>query len=372
MRPMGNILSSNSIGTLKKERADSDTTSEQSSNSHDPCADKVCISRKLQSEKALWGTKDFFETELLKSLNLTKISAPLFLSSGTGLSDCSVIKPNVVRFEMANGQMAEIPRALSRWKRVALNSYGITPGNGGICVYMNGIRPTAGNCDDTHSHFVDQWDWEVPLLPEERTLETLKSVVQKIYLTLTKTANFIQKEYGIFTPMPEEITFVHTTQLEQEYPDLTPEERETQACLKYGAVFLIGIGAKLADGNPHGSRTADLDDWSTETELGPGLNGDILVLWRGQALELSSMSIRVDAKAMAYQLKERNLEKERMALPFTMQVLREEIPNTIGGGIGISRVAMFLLQKRHIAEVQASVWPPEMVVKMNAEGIDYL
>mmetsp|Transcript_14386 Transcript_14386/g.24068 ORF Transcript_14386/g.24068 Transcript_14386/m.24068 type:complete len:370 (+) Transcript_14386:247-1356(+) len=355
-----------------KERANSDTTSEQSGKSNDLPQDQLNISRRLQTEMALWGAKNFFEAELLRALNLTKVSAPLFVRGGTGLSDCSVLKPNVVSFEMADGSFAEIPRALSRWKRVALNSYGITPGNGGICIYMNGIRPTAGNMDDTHSHFVDQWDWEVPLLPEERTLETLKTAVRRIYRTLTKTAKFIQKQYGIFTPMPSQITFIHSSQLQQEYPDLTPEERETQACLKYGAVFVIGIGATLADGLPHGARNADLDDWSTQTELGPGLNGDILVLWRGQALELSSMSIRVDAKAMAHQLKERNLEKERMALPFTMQVLRNEVPLTIGGGIGISRVAMFLLQKRHIAEVQSSVWPPEMVAKMEAEGIEYL
>lgn len=383
---MGNFLSSQknittADGIPLKSRSDSraaisDTTSEQSAQHAglEPIPAPSASTRahnKLQTEKALWGLKHVFETELLKELNLTKVSAPLIVRRGTGLND-TTSKLQPVNFVMADGGVGEIPRALSRWKRQQLKVFGLEAGDEGILVYMNGIRPDERDLDDTHSHYVDQWDWELPIHPEQRNLDTLKSNVRKIYSTLKNTAKYVGEEFGVFTPMPEEITFIHSSQLQREYPHLSGDDRETQACLKYGAVFIIGIGAPLADGRAHGSRSSDLDDWSSMTELGQGLNGDFLVLWGGKALELSSMSIRVDAEAMTRQLRARGVEAERKALPFVQQVLNNDLPQTIGGGIGISRVAMFLLQKRHIAEVQSSCWPAEMVEAMEADGIEIL
>mmetsp|Transcript_32908 Transcript_32908/g.73717 ORF Transcript_32908/g.73717 Transcript_32908/m.73717 type:complete len:369 (+) Transcript_32908:233-1339(+) len=368
---MGNTLSSNEP---RKERSVSETTSERSSQadlSSKPQVPRSLGQNKLQTEKAIWGLKDFFEKELLRELNLTKISAPLILRNGRGLNDTGRgYEP--VSFAMADGGIGELPRALSRWKRYTLKNFDLKAGDGGICVYMNGIRPDETELDETHSHYVDQWDWELPITHEDRTIETLKTKVVQIYSVLKKTAKFVNEQYGIYTPMPEAITFVHSSQLQKEYPELSYEERENQACLKYGAVFVIGIGAPLADGKTHGQRGSVLDDWSTMTPLGQGLNGDILVLWGGRALELTSMSIRVDAKSIAYQMDYKGHTEERQDLEYVQAVLKDELPQTVGGGIGISRVCMYLLQRRHIAEVQSSPWPVEMMEAFKSQGIEAL
>jgi len=329
------------------------------------------LNNKLQTEEALWRLKDCFQENLSFELNLQRVSAPLILLGGTGQNDTNE-KIQPVSFSLKTGETGEIPRALSRWKRLALSNFNI-PVNHGLYVYMNGIRPDEANLDATHSLYVDQWDFEIHITEEQRNTNTLKTVVRKIYKALLNSAEFIERTYAVSANLPEDVTFIHSSKLQQQFPHLSAEEREDEICKKHKAVFIIGIGSPLADGKPHGQRSTDLDDWSSQTPDGPGLNGDLIV-WHSPlncALELCSMSIRVNSEAMLRQIKSRNHE-ERLKLPFVQSVLSNQLPQTIGGGIGISRVCMFLLQKRHIAEVQSSVWPTDMINEMEKLGIQYL
>ncbi len=258
--------------------------------------------------------------------------------------------------------VAEVPQSLAKWKRLMLADYGIPKGYG-LYTDMNAIRPDEIP-DTIHSYYVDQWDWEMAIAPENRTLDFLFKTVRKIYSTLTATEFMVYEAYPEIEPLlPEEITFLHAEDLLRLYPGLEPAERENRAAKEFGAVFIIGIGHDLSDGKPHDGRAPDYDDWSTLNSAGyAGMNGDIIV-WNpvlGRAFELSSMGIRVDRAAMLKQLGIRGCE-ERSKLLFHQRLLNGELPESIGGGIGQSRLCMFFLRKAHIGEVQASMWPDAII-----------
>jgi aspartate--ammonia ligase len=317
----------------------------------------------IETEKAIKLIKDFFQTNLAEALNLRRVTAPLFVKAGTGINDDlnGVEKP--VSFDIKNMEntRAEIVQSLAKWKRMTLALLQISPGQG-IYTDMNAIRPDE-SLDNLHSLYVDQWDWERVMSRNERNLGFLRQVVQNIYQVIRKTEFYIHAHYTEIKPiLPEEIKFIHAQELENTYPDLSPQEREDAVCRAHGAVFIIGIGAPLQSGRPHEGRAPDYDDWITPTELGPGLNGDIIV-WHPDletAFELSSMGIRVDAESMEKQL-ELTGNTERRRLLFHRKLLSHELPLSIGGGIGQSRLCMFYLRKVHIGEVQASIWPDEMI-----------
>ncbi len=312
------------------------------------------------TEIAIKLVKDFFEDELAKALNLTRVSAPIMVTPESGLNDNLNGVERPVGFDvLETGCQVEIVHSLAKWKRQALKTYGFAPGEG-LYTDMNAIRRDEVT-DNIHSIFVDQWDWERIMRPEERNVEFLKDIVRKIYLTLRKTEGYVCAHYPHIKPeLPDEITFLTTQELEDRYPELTSEEREYRAARKYGAVFLMQIGGTLKSGKIHDGRAPDYDDWS--------LNGDILLYdpLLDMALEVSSMGIRVDPEALRRQLKERGCE-ERAELPFQKALLNGELPQTIGGGIGQSRMCVYFLRKAHVGEVQASIWPEE-TVKACAEG----
>ncbi|MBI5218852.1 MAG: aspartate--ammonia ligase [Bacteroidia bacterium] len=317
-----------------------------------------------QTEKAIKLIKDFFQLNLSDELNLDRVTAPLFVLKGTGINDDlnGIEKPVSFSIKDMKGREAEIVQSLAKWKRMMLADYNIEHGNG-IYTDMNAIRPDE-ILDNLHSLYVDQWDWERVISEEERTLDFLKLIVRKIYSVIYKTELFIFDNYPLIKPvLPEEIIFIHSEKLYELYPDIPPAERENKAAEKYGAVFIIGIGNNLPDGKPHDGRAPDYDDWTTETKSGyKGLNGDIVV-WNpvlGNAFELSSMGIRVDKIALLKQL-EITGAMERTKLMFHKRLLNGELPLSIGGGIGQSRLCMFYLRKAHIGEVQASVWSNEIV-----------
>ncbi|MBQ9941945.1 MAG: aspartate--ammonia ligase [Christensenellaceae bacterium] len=318
-----------------------------------------------ETEHAIKKIKDRFEMELAAELNLYRISAPLYLLADSGLNDNLNGVERPVVFDIRElGQEVEIVHSLAKWKRVALKKYGFLPGEG-IYTDMNAIRRDE-DLDNIHSVYVDQWDWEVILSPENRNVETLKNIVRGIYSALKKTEEYLQTIYPrLKTTLPERIHFVTTQELEDRWPGMTAKEREDAIAKEKGAVFLMGIGGKLASGKPHDGRAPDYDDWS--------LNGDILLYYPllGHALEISSMGIRVDAQALAKQLEESGC-RDRAKLPFHKALLAGELPLTAGGGIGQSRLCMFLLHKAHIGEVQASVWSEEMVDLCHAHHIDLL
>ena len=325
-----------------------------------------------ETEKAILRIKDAFQTNLAFELGLIRVTAPLFVRSGTGINDDLNGVERPVRFHI--GQMgdeqAEIVQSLAKWKRLALADLGFEPGTG-LYTDMNAVRPD-DKMDNTHSLYVDQWDWELSITPEQRTLDLLKRAVRTIYDVIRRTERFVCHEYEVLEPyLPEDITFVHSEELAERYPRLTPRERETEVCRKHGAVFVIGIGADLGNGEPHDGRAPDYDDWSTETGDGRrGLNGDILVYNKvlDTAFELSSMGIRVDGRALERQLEIRGLT-ERRSLYFHRRLLAGELPASIGGGIGQSRLCMLYLQKAHIGEIQASIWPHEMRARCHEAGI---
>ena len=311
------------------------------------------------TEKAIKATKDLFEREIAGALKLSRVTSPLFVASGSGINDDLNGVERPVSFPVKNmgEKRMEIVQSLAKWKRMALADLGFKPGYG-LYTDMNAIRPD-DDIDAIHSIYVDQWDWEKVMDEGERNLDYLKKTVITIYGAIKRTAFNISELYPQLDDyLPEEITFVHTEEAKAMWPDKSPEEREYELAKKYGAVFLIGIGY----GNPpHSGRAPDYDDWSTPTVDGyHGLNGDIIV-WdkvRGKNLELSSMGIRVDRASLLEQLKIRNAE-ERKDLYWHKRLLDGEFPQAIGGGIGQSRLCMFLLHKAHIGEVQASVWPEE-------------
>lgn len=327
------------------------------------------------TEIAIKRIKDSFQAELARELNLRRVTAPLFVLTGTGLNDDLNGVEHAVSFpiEAMNGQRAEVVHSLAKWKRAKLGAYDIAPGYG-LYTDMNAIR-TFEDLDNLHSLYVDQWDWEKSIRPEDRTLDYLKQTVEKIYRAVRKIEAQIYEEFPHITPvLPESVTFIHTEELLKRYPDLSPKEREAEAAKEHGAIFLIGIGAPLSNGEPHDGRAPDYDDWITPNSDGyQGLNGD-LIFWNSvleTPFELSSMGIRVSPESLMEQLKARGCE-ERKDLNFHRSLLAGELPLSIGGGIGQSRLCMFLLQKAHIGEVQASIWPPEQIEACQRAGIDLL
>ncbi len=315
-----------------------------------------------ETERAIKLVKDNFERELSGALRLSRVTSPLFVKAGSGINDDLNGVERPVSFEIGNmnNSRMEIVQSLAKWKRMALADYGIKPGFG-IYTDMNALRPD-DDIDAIHSIYVDQWDWERVLGDSERNLETLKAIVREIYSALKRTEFLMHETYSSLEPvLPDEITFIHCEDAEARYPELTPTEREAALAKEYGAIFLIGIGAKLKNGEPHSGRAPDYDDWSTPTDgEHKGLNGDIIV-WdhvRQSSLELSSMGIRVNREALLRQLAEKNAEG-RKELYWHKRLINGEFPETIGGGIGQSRLCMFLLKKAHIGEVQASVWQDE-------------
>jgi aspartate--ammonia ligase len=316
-----------------------------------------------QIEAAIKDIKDFFERNLAQALNLQRVTAPLFVRSGTGVNDDLNGVERPVRFRVKDDGEApvEIVQSLAKWKRMALARYGYAVGEG-LYTDMNALRPDE-SLDNLHSIYVDQWDWEKIIAPDERTRETLETVVRAIYDVICRTEFHIASQHSSIRPvLPENIHFVTSEDLYRQYPDLSPREREDQVCAEHKAVFIVGIGAELPDGRPHDGRAPDYDDWSTpRPDGGRGLNGDIL-LWNpvlGRAFEISSMGIRVDPPTLVEQLKIRGLE-ERARLPFHRMLLKGELPQTIGGGIGQSRLCMFFLRTAHVGEVSVGIWPESM------------
>ncbi len=316
-----------------------------------------------ETEIAIKEVKDFFQRELTVQLNLTRVSAPLFVEPQSGLNDNlnGVERPVSFGIKELDDAKVEVVHSLAKWKRHALGRYGFSVGEG-LYTDMNAIRRDE-DLDNLHSVYVDQWDWERVIAKEERTEETLKKMVNSVYEALRVTEKYVANKYPAIPPiLPEKITFVTTQELEDRYPFLTAKEREREAAKEYGAVFLMQIGGALNSGEPHDGRAPDYDDWK--------LNGDIIVYYPvlDIALELSSMGIRVDEEALKEQLKAAGCE-ERMELPFQKALLEGKLPYTVGGGIGQSRICMFYLRKAHIGEVQASIWPQEMHDEAEKRGI---
>jgi aspartate--ammonia ligase len=328
-----------------------------------------------ETQDAIKFLKDGFERRLARALNLRRVSAPLFVSSASGLNDhlTGVEKP--IRFRVVDaGEEAEIVQSLAKWKRLALAEYGFGPGEG-LYTDMNAIRPEE-RLDALHSIYVDQWDWERAMGPGERTLAFLKAVVRRIYGAIRATERAACGRYPRLPApyLPPSIRFLHSEDLAARYPRLDPRAREDAACREHGAVFVVGIGAALADGRPHDGRAADYDDWTTETGGGRrGLNGDVLVWYPplGRAVELSSMGIRVDPAAMRRQLGLKG-ETANARLPFHARLLAGRLPQTIGGGLGQSRLCMVFLRKAHIGEVQSSLWPKRVREECRRKGIALL
>jgi aspartate--ammonia ligase len=328
-----------------------------------------------QTELAIRQIKEFFQTNLAFELNLMRVTAPLFVLSGTGINDDlnGVERPVAFPVRSMKESRAEIVQSLAKWKRLQLADFGMLPGEG-LYTDMNAIRPDE-DLDNLHSIYVDQWDWERVMLKEERNVEFLKQVVRQIYAVIHRTERYVSYLYPEIEPhLPDEITFIHSEDLERSYPNLSPKQREKLICEKHGAAFVIGIGADLPGGIPHDGRAPDYDDWSTPSYDGyKGLNGDILVNYPllDCAFELSSMGIRVDPPALLRQLELRNVQ-ERKDLFFHRRLLNGELPLSIGGGIGQSRLCMFYLRKAHIGEIQSSLWPAEMVDQCRAHNITLL
>ncbi|MEA4923386.1 MAG: aspartate--ammonia ligase [Eubacteriaceae bacterium] len=317
----------------------------------------------MESQRAIKKIKDFFQQELAYGLNLRRVSAPLFVTPESGLNDNLNGVERTVDFTIKDMDEAkvEIVQSLAKWKRMALGKYGVKPGHG-IYTDMNAIRRDE-EMDNIHSIYVDQWDWEKVITKDERTDDYLEEVVTKLYTALKNLGDFVNRHYPeIKTELPNEIFFITSQELEDMYPDKTPKEREDLITEEKRAVFIKQIGEKLRSGEKHDGRAPDYDDWS--------LNGDIL-LWNdilGHAFEISSMGIRVDEKSMKEQLEKENA-MDRAQLPFHKAILDGELPYTVGGGIGQSRLCMFFLRKAHIGEVQVSVWPEDMVNECAAGDI---
>ena len=325
------------------------------------------------TEKAIKAVKDMFQENLSAQLALLRVTAPMVVLSGTGLNDDlnGVERPVAFPIKDMDEQRAEVVHSLAKWKRIKLAQMGVEPGRG-IYTDMNALRPDE-ELDNIHSIYVDQWDWEKVITKEQRNLAFLKKTVRRIYEAIKVTENKLYVEFPQIEPMlPEEIFFIHSEQLLLQYPNLTPKERENAIAKRHKAVFVIGIGSELSDGSVHDGRAADYDDWTTRNEDGfDGLNGDLL-LWNpilNSAFEVSSMGIRVDEAALKRQLKIR-AEEWKTDLMYHSMLLDGQLPYTIGGGIGQSRLCMFLLRKAHIGEIQSSIWPEEMRLVCQEAGID--
>lgn len=317
------------------------------------------------TQLAIKTIKDHFQKTLAKKLHLARVTAPLFVHPDSGLNDRLNDVERPVAFDiLETGEVVEIVHSLAKWKRYALKQYDFQLDEG-LYTDMNAIRRDE-TTDNIHSLYVDQWDWEKIIDKNERTPQLLKQTVELIYEALLDTEAYITEKYpALDKVLPSTIHFVSSQELEDLYPTLSPKERENAVCKQYGAVFISQIGDKLKSGKPHDGRAPDYDDWS--------MNGDILVWYEtlGIALELSSMGIRVDEDSLVYQLKERNA-MERAELPFQKAIINKELPYTIGGGIGQSRLCMFFLQKAHIGEVQVSQWPKAMLDECARAGIELL
>jgi aspartate--ammonia ligase len=325
-----------------------------------------------QTEKAILLVKDIFQQNLSSELRLRRVTAPLFVLKGTGVNDDLNGVERKVSFEIKGmkGAVAEVVNSLAKWKRLALADYNIKEGYG-IYTDMNAIRPDEV-LDNLHSLYVDQWDWERVIGEGDRNLDFLKFIVKKLFEVIKRTEFVIYEHFNKIEPiLPDDITFIHSEELQSEYPELTPREREIEAARKYGAIFVIGIGATLADGKPHDGRAPDYDDWITPTHKGyKGLNGDI-ILWNPvlkTAFEISSMGIRVNRETLIRQL-EITDTVERKDLMFHKRLLSGELPLCIGGGLGQSRICMFYLRKAHVGEIQASVWPAEIIDECKKNNI---
>lgn len=328
-----------------------------------------------KTEQGIKQIKDFFQSSLSSELKLRRVTAPLFVLSGTGVNDNLSGKERAVNFQIKDmdNQKAEIVHSLAKWKRLILSEYGIETGYG-IYTDMNAIRADE-ELGNLHSLYVDQWDWEKVMTAEQRNIGFLKSVVRSIYGAIRQTEYLVYEQFPEIKPaLPEEIAFIHAEELVQKYPNLSPKERENEFTRENGAAFIMGIGGKLSNGVKHDDRAPDYDDWTTQNEDGfLGLNGDLFV-WNdvlGSSLELSSMGIRVDKKALLHQLEIAGAE-DRKELYFHKKLLNGELPLSIGGGIGQSRLCMFLLRKAHIGEIQASIWPNEMRQTCKENGMNLI
>ncbi|MBP3842553.1 MAG: aspartate--ammonia ligase [Prevotella sp.] len=316
-----------------------------------------------QTEQGIKLIKEFFQQNLSTELRLRRVTAPLFVLQGLGINDDLNGVERAVTFPIKDlgDARAEVVHSLAKWKRLSLAEYKIEPGYG-IYTDMNAIRADE-ELDNLHSLYVDQWDWEAVIRKEDRTVQFLRDIVERIYAAIRRTEYLVCETYPQIKPfLPEKIHFIHAEDLLQMYPDKTPKEREDAICEQYGAVFIIGIGGKLSNGEKHDGRAPDYDDWSTVAEDGrAGLNGDILIWYPvlARSFELSSMGIRVDKDSLLRQLQLEHQEQRR-ELYFHQQLLSDRLPLSIGGGIGQSRLCMVLLQKAHIGEIQASIWPDDM------------
>ncbi|MFC6180596.1 aspartate--ammonia ligase [Lactiplantibacillus daowaiensis] len=319
-----------------------------------------------ETQTAIRYIRETFQEEFGKQLNLSRISAPMFVEKKTGLNDNlnGVEKPVSFTMQDMGDETIEIVHSLAKWKRVALKRYGFGM-HEGLYTNMNAIRKDE-DLDNYHSAYVDQWDWEKVIAREDRTIDYLQKTVRQIF----KVIKHMEHEVWYKFPqavhhLPDEIHFITTQELEDKYPDMTPRERENAITKELGCVFIMKIGGQLLSGKRHDGRAPDYDDWD--------LNGDIMFWYEplDQAIEISSMGIRVDAESMKKQLKLADAE-DRLDLPYHQMVLNEDVPFTIGGGIGQSRLCMLLLGKAHVGEVQTALWPDEMVKKCEAAGIHLL
>jgi aspartate--ammonia ligase len=330
-----------------------------------------------QTEQAIKLIKDFFQDNLAAELRLRRVTAPLFVERGTGINDDlnGVERPASFPVKNLGGRMVEMVQSLAKWKRMALADYSLEPGYG-IYTDMNAVRPD-DEIDNIHSIYVDQWDWELIMDPDRRNLDYLKEIVERIFSVLKRTEFVVWEYYPELEPiLPEKIHFIHAEEARSRYPGLTPKEREQELVKKHGAIFLIGIGGELSDGSIHDGRAPDYDDWSTPAPSGPvgqnlpGLNGDIII-WNPvlkDSFEISSMGIRVDSVSLLRQLEIQGRE-ERKELYWHRRLLAGEFPQSIGGGIGQSRLCMYYLRKGHIGEVQSGLWHDETVEECRKRDI---
>ncbi len=340
-----------------------------------PNGQKSLLSTK-ETEIAIKLIKDFFQLNLATELNLSRVTAPLFVPAGTGINDDlnGIEKPVAFNSKALHGTRLEIVQSLAKWKRMMLGQMSFEPGYG-LYTDMNAIRPDEECLDNTHSLYVDQWDWERVITVDNMNRSFLEYIVRKIYSILKRTEHYVCERFSSIKPeLPEDIVFVHSQELLDLYPNLDPCERENKFLKEHKAAFIIGIGGELSDGSVHDLRAPDYDNWSCQNGNGQkGLNGDIFI-WNnvlGKALELSSMGIRVDKAALIEQLGIRNCP-ERKELMWHRMLLNDEMPLSIGGGIGQSRLCMYFLRKVHIGEVQASVWPKEIIDECKANSINLL
>lgn len=328
-----------------------------------------------QTEQGIKLIKDFFQQNLSTELRLRRVTAPLFVLKGLGINDDlnGVERPVTFPIKDLGDANAEVVHSLAKWKRLTLADYDVEPGYG-VYADMNAIRADE-ELDNLHSLYVDQWDWESVITDEDRNVDYLKDVVSRIYAAILRTEYLVCERYSCLKPfLPRKIHFIHSEELLAQYPDKSDKEREDLICKKYGAVFVIGIGGKLANGKPHDGRAPDYDDWTTDTGNGhKGLNGDILIWYPtlNRSVELSSMGIRVNKEALLRQL-EITGKEDRKDLYFHKKLLSGELPLSIGGGIGQSRLCMVLLHKAHLGEIQASIWPDEMLKEAEELGMNII